>query len=185
MKRKYLLLVLAVCAAGSFSSYAQSENENVKPDLSGETTTDMEQVARQAEGSVAKDGTAQWYVDMDYAGFDFKIPAGTIVEKGSTLIAKYPDGSYGLSMANESKPSNQKIAFQICRRLAAEMKIPNAHVNKVSYGKSNGAKATGTLDGQQVTILALPYGDQQVTVVLLNSPSREEWARQFLNSLKR
>lgn len=185
MKSRYLILTLALAAVGGTGAFAQTETETAKPDLTGESTPNMKELARQAEGSVGTDGSAQWYVDMDYAGFDFKIPAGTIVEKGSTLTAKYPDGSFGLSMANENKGSNQKIAFRICRRLASEMKIPNAAVDKVSYGKSDGARATGTLDGQQVTILVLPYGNEQVTIVALNSPAREEWKNQFLRTLKR
>lgn len=174
-------------AAGSISALAQSETEASKPDLSGEMApaVDMEQVARQAEGNIGKDGSAQWFVDMDYSGFNFKIPAGTIVEKGSTLVAKYPDGSYGISMANESLPSNQKIAFQVCRRLATEMNIPDAKVNKVSYGRSNGARATGNINGQEVTILVLPYDNQQVTAVVLNTPRRADWTRQFLSTLTR
>ena len=55
--------------------------------------------------------TADWFVNMDYSGFEFQIPAGTVVQKGSSFLAKYPDGSFGVSMTNIAKPgANQKIA---------------------------------------------------------------------------
>ena len=34
------------------------------------------------------------YIAADYSGFKFEIPAGSIVEKGTSLVAKYPDGSF-------------------------------------------------------------------------------------------
>lgn len=141
MNCKHMLAIALTAAAGSACALAQSETETTKPDLTGENSSvDMEAVAQQAEGNVTPDGKANWYVTVDYAGFDFQVPAGTIVDKGSSVVAKYPDGSFGLSMANENTASNQKIAFETCRRLAAQMKIPNAKVEKVSYGSSNGAR---------------------------------------------
>lgn len=182
MRIKYMMVALALTA--SYPIFAQSESTTPKPDLTGETS-DTESIAKQAEGNVTPDGKANWYVTMDYAGFDFQVPAGTIVDKGSTVTAKYPDGTFGLSMVNENTASNQKIAFEICRRLAAQMKIANAKVEKVSYGSSDAARAQGTLDGQDATILVLPHGREMVTAVMLNSPERREWANNFLRTLKR
>ena len=123
---------------------------------------------------------------MDYSGFEFQIPAGTVVQKGSSFLAKYPDGSFGVSMTNIAKPgANQKIAYEVCQRMAETMKMPNPDVMKVKYGKFAGARAQGTIEGQQVTIVVLPYDGEEVTSVLLATPSRQEWVNQFLRTLKR
>lgn len=56
----------------------------------------------------AQEGTSAdmpWYVTINYNGFDFEIPAGSIVEKGATVLVKYPDGSFGMSMINEETPA--------------------------------------------------------------------------------
>lgn len=137
------------------------------------------------QSPVKENGEANWYINMDYAGFKFELPAGTVVERGSSLLAKYPDGSFGVSMSNVAKPSKQKFAYEICQRNVLEMKLKNAKVEKVKYGKAAGAKATGDLEGQKVTMLVLPYDDQEVTTVILATPNREEWVNHFLETLKR
>ncbi len=49
---------------------------------------------------------------------------GSIVEKGSTVMVKYPDGTFGLSMVNEGDSgANQKIAFELCRRVVKRLDI--------------------------------------------------------------
>ena len=123
---------------------------------------------------------------MDYAGFEFEVPAGMQTQKGSSLLSKSDDGTFGLSMSNVEKPgSNQKIAYEVCRRLATSMHLPSPKVEKVHYGKCGGAKATGMLEGHQVTVLVLPYDNQEVTAVILSSPGRQEWVDHFLQTLKR
>lgn len=175
-------IAAALCAIGAYA-----QNEMPRPDLGEDIveTVDTVALSQQAPDAVGQDGQAQWFVNMDYAGFEFEIPAGTIVDKGSKLLARYPDGTFGLSMLNEAKQSNQKIAFEVCRRMAAEMKIPNAHVEKVKFGSSNGAKAQGMIEGQLVTLLVLPYSDQQVTTVMLATPNHQDWVDHFLRTLKR
>lgn len=136
--------------------------------------------------AVDEKGEAQWFINMDYAGFDFELPAGTVVQKGSSFVAKYPDGSFGISMSNvEKKGVNQKLAFEVCRRLATSMHMPNPHVEKVHFGKCGGAKASGILEGQHVTVMVLPYNDQEVTTVIIATPERQEWVDHFLKTLKR
>lgn len=135
---------------------------------------------------MAADIDTPWYLNLDYAGFNFEVPAGSVVEKGSGMIIKYPDGTFGVSLTNtEERGVNQKRAFEVCRLLATKMHLPNPHVEKANFGKSKGAKATGELEGQQVTVLVLPYNDQQVTTVVLASPDRKEWTDHFLRTLKR
>lgn len=127
-----------------------------------------------------------WYMGMDFAGFEFEIPAGSVVERGNNMLVKYPDGTFGISMTNtEKRGSNQKLAFDLCRRLATSMHLPSPKVERVSFGKCNGAKASGTLEGQNVTVLVLPYGDNEVTTVILATPHRTAWVDHFLDTLKR
>lgn len=199
---KYLI-VGAMLMAGCAGAFAQSEGNGLYLEGFGETTEQSQQVAteqteaemekptqaeleKQAANSVGKNGEAQWYVAMDYAGFEFELPAGLQVQKGSSLIGKSADGTFGVSMSNvEKQGSDQKMAFELCRRLATSMHLPNPKVEKVNYGKCGGAKATGVLEGQQVTVLVLPYRGQEVTTVILASPNREEWVNHFLQTLKR
>lgn len=125
------------------------------------------------------------YINSEYSGFRFELPAGSIIEKGENLVAKYPDGSFGVSMINVARPSKQKIALEVCRRNAADMRLKNARVEKVKYGDASGAKATGELEGQHVTILVLPYGNREFTTVILATPSRTEWVDHFLETLRK
>lgn len=153
---------------------------------SAQKTSGISPAQQQAAAAGATETEPDWSVNMDYAGFDFQIPAGTVVQKGSSFLAKYPDGSFGVSMTNIAKPgANQKIAFEVCRRMAETMKLPDPDVMKVKYGKCSGAKATGTIEGQQVTVVVLPYDDQEVTTVILAAPGRQEWVNNFLRTLKR
>lgn len=173
--RHYLTCaLLATFALGA----AAQENTQVENQVPAETPM--------GGNTVTDDGKANWYVNMDYAGFEFELPAGTVIDKGSSLVAKYPDGTFGLSMTNvEKRGSNQKIAFEVCKRLATSMHLPDPHVEKVQYGRCGGAKASGELEGQQVTVLVLPYNGQEVTTVILATPGRSEWVNHFLRTLKR
>ncbi len=174
MKRYYIAAATAVAVmAGSLCGSAQK-------------TSGISAAEQQAAAADTTETTPDWFVNMDYSGFEFQIPAGTVVQKGSSFLAKYPDGSFGVSMTNIAKPgANQKIAYEVCQRMAETMKMPNPDVMKVKYGKCAGARAQGTIEGQQVTIVVLPYDGEEVTSVLLATPSRQEWVNQFLRTLKR
>ena len=65
--------------------------------LLGSPVASAQTHAAQTDGTSAE---MPWFVSMGYGGFDFEIPAGSIVEKGSTVMVKYPDGTFGLSMVN-------------------------------------------------------------------------------------
>ena len=171
MRKRFYFICLMLAGLFSLMAHAQDNGQTFA------TPT--------GESPVNANGEPNWFINMDYAGFNFELPAGTVVQKGSSLIAKYPDGSFGVSMSNIAKPSRQKYAYEICRRNVEEMKLENASVEKVKYGKCAGAKASGTLEGSKVTILVLPYDDQEVTTVILASPNREEWVNHFLRTLKR
>lgn len=177
------LFIAALFGAAICSSLHAEEPKGNGLDLTG----DVEAAPAQPRDSrVTEDGQADWFVDMDYSGYDFQLPAGLLVDKGSSFVAKSQDGTFGLSMSNESRyGSNQKIAFEICRRLAKELKLPNPVVEKTSFGKCKGAKATDTMDGMKITVLVLPYDNEQVTVVVFNTPDRQPWTDAFLRSLKR
>lgn len=125
------------------------------------------------------------YMPSEYSGFRFELPAGTMIEKGSSLVAKYPDGSFGISMTNTARPSKQKFAYELCKRNADQMHLRSPKVEKVKYGRAAGAKATGILEGQHITILVLPYDDQEMTTVILATPNRTDWVDHFLSTLKK
>lgn len=128
--------------------------------------------------------SAHWYVPLSYGGFDFEIPAGSIVQKDSKMLVKYPDGSFGVSMGNESVGLTQKIAFEKARMYATKYKLTDPKVEKVTVGNSKGARAKGMLENHEVTVLILPVNDQQVTTVIIATPNRQEWANHFVNSMK-
>lgn len=128
--------------------------------------------------------SANWYVPLNYGGFDFEIPAGSIVDKNSKLLAKYPDGSFGVSMENEAVQLEQKIAFEKARMYATQYKLVDPKVEKVTISGIKGAKAVGTLENHVVTVLILPVSDQQLTTVIMATPDRKEWSDHFIESLK-
>lgn len=128
--------------------------------------------------------SANWFIPMSYGGFDFEIPAGSVVKKDSKLLVTYPDGSFGVSMENEGVGSNQKIAFEMARSYGSKFKLADLKVDKVKIGGVDGAQATGRLEGHNVTVLILPVNDQQVTTVLMATPDRTEWTDHFIQSMK-
>lgn len=179
------IIIAALAAAGTIVCNAQTPGEPAGPDLTGE----MESAplnGTPAQPPVGDNGQAEWYVWMDYADFEFELPSGLLVDKGPRFLAKSQDGSFGVSMTNEHREGvNQKIAYEIARRMATELNVTDAKVNKVKYGKCSGACATGSLEGSDVTLLVLPYGDEQVTAVILSAPSHRNWTDHFLQTLKR
>lgn len=128
-----------------------------------------------------------WFVSMSYGGFDFEIPAGSIVEKGSTVTVKYPDGTFGLSMVNEeTQGASQKIAFELCRRVVKQLDIKDAHVDKRTVGGVGGAIARGTIEDRQVTVIILPMGtNNALTTVIMATPERANWVNNFIDSMKK
>ena len=140
--------------------------------------------AAQTDGTSAE---MPWFVSMGYGGFDFEIPAGSIVEKGSTVMVKYPDGTFGLSMVNEeTQGANQKIAFELCRHVVKQLDIKDAHVDKRTIGGVDGAIARGSIENRQVTVIILPVGtNDAVTTVIMASPERANWVNNFIDSLKK
>lgn len=187
MKIKHMIAVATLTAICAGNMLAQTENpENITGPYLEEDTTPLtqEEIKRQAEGSVGKDGQAQWYINMDYAGFDFELPAGTVVNKTSSLTATYPDGTFGVMMKNEElKGANQKEALEVCKRTARELRL-GSEVEKAKFGKCDGAMASGISEGQLATVIILPYKDQQTRVVVLAAPERKEWVTHFVDSLK-
>lgn len=129
--------------------------------------------------------SANWFIPLNYGGFDFEIPAGSVVQKDSKLLVKYPDGSFGISMENEAVGLDQKIAFEKVRSYATRYGLKDPKSEKVTVGGVKGARADGMLENHKVTILILPVGDQQVTTVLMATPNRTDWAEHFISSLKR
>lgn len=174
-----------VAAAFIITPALAEEPEMQTPDLTGETPATLS-LQNPDEDAVKSDGEANWYVGMDYAGFSFEIPAGTMVEKNSKLLARYPDGSFGVSMSNVAKSgSNQKIAKQLCTELARTLKLKDEKVEGVKFGKCSGAKATGDMEGQKVTLLVLPYDGEEMTTVIIANDNRTNWVDHLLETLKR
>lgn len=140
------------------------------------------------QNSGATSGTTTdtpWFLNLDYAGFGFEIPAGSVVEKNGTLVARYPDGSFGVSMSNqEVRGSDQRRAFELCRMLSKQLELQNPEVKKVTVANVKGAKAVGTLEGKAVTVLILPTNDQELTTVIMASDNRQDWTDHFLRTMK-
>ncbi len=142
-----------------------------------------QQPAQSAEGTSAE---MPWYIPLSYNGFNFDIPAGSIVEKGSTILVKYPDGSFGLSISNvESEGGGQQAAFLTCRRLATQLKLEDASVRKETIGGVDGAVAKGRLEDRDVTVIILPVSGQETTMVMMATPNRQAWADHFRQSITR
>lgn len=125
------------------------------------------------------------FIHTEYSGFKFDLPAGSMIEQGESFTAKYPDGSFGVSMLNEPRPSKQKYAYEMCRRNVDQMRIKNATVEKAKFGSCAGAIARGTLEGQLITIIVLPYDNQEITTAIIATPNRSDWVDRFVASLKK
>lgn len=125
------------------------------------------------------------YLSNEFDGFRFQLPAGIMMEKGSEFKATYPDGSFGISMKKINTAANRKISVELCKRTADSFHIPRTAVTKAAYGKAKGAEVKGRIEGKDVTIIVLPYDDHQLQIVMLADPSREAWAKHFMESLKR
>ena len=126
---------------------------------------------------------AQQYMTLDYDGFMFRVPTGMKTERGSDLKVLSPDGTFGISMTIDRQPSTKKIAAKLCERLADSMHIPRNSVKKVKFGRVSGATAAGKIEGKNVTIFVLPHDDHQLQIVIMANPEREEWVKQFIDSL--
>lgn len=163
------LLILALAVVMGLPLMAQQNATSQEP------TEAEQQKARES---------ANWYIPLNYGGIEFEVPAGSIVEKNSKMLIKYPDGTFGVSMENEAISCDQKLAYEKARMYANKYKLSNAKVNKVTLGGIKGAKATGRLESHDVTVLILPVSDQQITTVLMATPDRQEWADHFQQSIK-
>lgn len=150
-----------------------------------ETQTPARIESTEEEKAEARE-SAHWYIPLNYGGFDFEIPAGSLVEKNSKVVVKYPDGSFGVSMENESgQPVEQKIAYEKAKLYAEKYRLKDAKVEKTVIDGIKGAKAVGMLEEHEVTVLILPVGTEQLTTVVMATPARNEWGRHFIASLKR
>lgn len=127
----------------------------------------------------------EWYVNTDFDGMNFQLPGGIQIERGSAFLAKYPDGTFGVSMEKINKSATKKVALNLCERLADSLHIPRAGVKKVSFGKAKGAKAQGIIEGKLVTCIVLAYDDHQLQIVIMADKNREAWVKHFLNTLNK
>ncbi|MCM1369199.1 MAG: hypothetical protein NC204_02380 [Candidatus Amulumruptor caecigallinarius] len=178
MKIKMLTLAAAVIAACS-PSIVKAEEPMTGPDLNMTNTTESTPAAQTPTDT-------PWYLNLDYEGFNFEVPAGSIVDKGSSLMVKYPDGTFGVSMTNtEAKGVNQARAVEICQRNAVQMHLANPKVEKITCGKAKGAIASGMTEGQEITIIILPHADSQLSTIIIATPGRREWVDHFVASLKK
>lgn len=180
--------LLTACLALSAVAYADEPKEGPYLEPDPTPRAKVETPARPAaDAADPNDPMSQldWYLSLDYDGYEFEVPAGCVVEKGPKMLIKYPDGTFGVSMtSSEALGMNQKRAVEICRRMTQAMKLPNPWIEKIKCGKAGGAKATGVYEGQNVTVLVLPYDGREITAVMLASPARKEWAEHFIESLK-
>ena len=126
-----------------------------------------------------------WTVTSQFDGLTFDLPAGLKTERGTSYTALSPDGTFGVTMTRVNHPSTKKIAFKLCERLADSMGMPRQLVKKMNYGKAKGAQAQGLIDGKNVTCIVLALDDYQEQIVVMADPSRADWMRLFLNTLRK
>lgn len=164
--KKIFAAVIAAAALFPFCAAAQETGMAAAPVEGNATATD-------------------WFVTIDYNGYEFEIPAGCLVEKGPTVVAKYPDGTFGVSMSNvESIGTSQRNCIEVCKRLVKQLKLKDAKIENKKVGKVEGAKATGEFDGTLVTILILPYDDQETTAIIMAAPGRQAWADHLVETMR-
>lgn len=139
-----------------------------------------------AEHEVTTTDVETGFMPVEYDGFWFEVPEGSIVTEENSKVIKYPDGTFGVSATTiRERGSNQKRALSICRGIAGEMKIAHPKIEKFSKNGLKGATATGELEGQTVTIAVIPVNDKELTTVIIATPGRTDWTEHLLSTLKK
>lgn len=125
--------------------------------------------------------------EVKFAGFHFSLPSRCIVdEQKNSYVAKYPDGSFGISVTRtDSKAPDAGRASTVVRGLARQMHIDGTDVKQLNLNGMKGAIATGRLEGKRVSIAMLVGGGREIQLVVMNSPERDEWTERLLKSLGR
>lgn len=165
MNLKAIILTAALIAAGA-SMPAAAQDAHTGATTSVTTPSDV-------------------YVAMDFDGLMFQVPQGMKVERGSRLTALYPDGTFGLIMETVNQPSTKGISKKLCERFADSAGLPRNLVKKHSFNGIKGAMAQGMVQGQTVTCIVLPIDKHQVMITVMGDPSRADWTRRFLDTLRR
>lgn len=134
----------------------------------------------------AQSGQTVGFMPVEYDGFWFDVPEGSIITEEYSKVAKYPDGSFGVSATTAHvRGSNQKRALEVCKAAAGQMRLANAKVGKYSVNGLKGALASGTIEGQTVTIVVLPANDKELTTVVIATPARSEWTDKVISSIRK
>lgn len=126
-------------------------------------------------------------LSLDYAGFDFQVPAGAIVTKDAKMNITYDNMVFGMNLTNQVvRGSNQKRAYELCEGYAKKFELKGARVEKVTVGGAKGARAVGMLDDDkmEVMILILPTNDNELTAVLMYDPRNRQVANDVVASMK-
>ncbi len=126
------------------------------------------------------------FIPVEYDGFWFEVPAGSIVTEENSKVAKYPDGSFGVSATTARvRGSNQKRALEVCRGIAGDMHLTDGKVGKFNSNGLKGAISTGRLEGQTVTVVVVPVNDKELTTVIIATPDRSDWTDHLLSTLRK
>ena len=164
-------LILAGCALLTFAQQPASTQEAI--DTFEEAAQIVPAPLKFSQGS--------------FAGFRFDLPEGALVEQtDNSYIAKYPDGSFGVSMMRtDAKASNQKRATAVVQGLAKSMHLSGSSVRQVEVNGLKGAVATGTVEGSDVSVAILVYGGKELQLVAMSSPEHAGWTAQLLKTIHR
>lgn len=126
------------------------------------------------------------YTETRFDGFRFDLPEGCVADTAKdSFIAKYPDGSFGVSMTlTDAKASDQKRATAVVQGLARSMHLPSSAVRQTVVNGMKGAVATGDIEGKRITVAVLTHNGHELQVVAMADPSHLPWTDQLMKSLR-
>lgn len=166
--KKILFTILFVSAVASASAQYKADKADTAPTEFAEAPDDV-----------------QMYKPVAADGVLIQVPDQCLVQRNESVVtAKYPDGSFGVSVEVDDKKASQKECYQICLTTAKNDKLKDISVKKVTINGLKGAVAYGILENRQVSIIVLSGKRGRYSVVMMNSPERSEWARHAVRSIQ-
>lgn len=130
--------------------------------------------------------TSDTFRQLEYKGFEFEIPRDSRVAIDRNLVARHPDGSFGVSMmVEEAIGTTQKRAVDLCRGIAGQLKLRDAEVSKIKVNGINGAIAKGKINDQDVAVLLLPYNGKEMTAVIMADKEHKDWSDRYMRTLRK
>lgn len=120
-------------------------------------------------------------------GFFFKVPDVCEVTKAADghIVAKAPDGSFGITAAIYEVDSSNKLTQKTCRDLAREMRVNKEKISAFEVNKLKGHRLTGTLESRDVNAAAIGNGKNKMLVIaVLSRPYKKQRSVQVIESVE-